>query len=149
MHPSDIANGFDAPANLLQLGMLALLFVGQLVTWWSMSRADGRKAIQVGKDQATAAADTASAIQDAGASNERLAKALESLQTWATSHDLADARFQEKTVAVQGQMADAIGRLTTMQENLGNQIVNVATGRAMQDAPEMVPPNAARPRRLR
>jgi hypothetical protein len=127
--------------------MLALLFIGQLVTWWSMARGDRNKAVQLGESAAKSAENVAADLRAAAASSDRLARALESLQSWATGHDLDDARFQEKTIAVQGQMAEAITRLTTMQENLGNQIVNVATGRAMQAEAETVAPNAARPRR--
>ena len=96
MHVSDVANGFGAPANLLQLGMLALLFFGQIFAVWQSNRADRSKAVKLGEAQSKANTEVAAAIKEASAANERLAKALESITEWARTHDLADAPLSGK-----------------------------------------------------
>jgi hypothetical protein len=103
-----------------------VLGAGQVVTWVLMGRAGGRNAVRRGEAAARGAAEQAAAVKELAAANARIAEALESLDAWARSHELADARWQAAMAETQRQTAEALTRLTDMQASLQGQLTDVA-----------------------
>lgn len=128
-----------AQANLIAAGMLLLALVTLVVTLWRQGRSDRRKAIKEGEAEVTAAAAQTAAIADLAAANTRIARSLESLDSWARGHEVADARYQATAATIQSQQAEALTRLVSMQENMQRQITNVALRLAPADAVDLAP----------
>ena len=133
----------DWPAWL----MFGLATCGQCFTLWQVHRTGQRKAVEKGEKDAATEARQAAAMEALAKANDRVAKALESLDAWARGHELSDATWQASMAEVQKQHADAMTRLATSQENLQRQITNVALGLAAEDTAREV--GASRPRRNR
>ncbi len=116
-------------ADVSGVAMTAVMGVGQLVTWWLILRDDRRAASKHSAERAAAEATTAAAMKSLAQFNERIAKAVESLEDWTRQHELSDERRWALSEQFQRVQAETNARLANIAEDLARRMTHFAPDR--------------------
>jgi hypothetical protein len=131
-------------SDLCGIATFCLLGFGQIVTLLKISRDDRRAAVRRTAETAAAGATESAAMKELAAANERIAAALEKLEEWSRTHEVADERRWAAHEQAQKAQMETNQRLASIAESLSRQITNIALGIAPQGDVDEVPANRGR-----